>query len=72
MQTIFKVENANPYADDIQKVKTVQIRVLDMLYEDEISTLVFIYDLTKFTKFHERKQAHEHLLMANELVYEKI
>ena len=72
MQTIFKVENANPYADDFQKVKTVQIRVLEMFYEDKVSTLVFIYDMTKFISFHERKQAHEHLLMANELVYEKI
>ncbi len=62
----------NPYAEDYKKQKTVQIRILDVLFADQDCTLIYMHDLTKFVAKQRHDLAHQHLLMANSHVRDEI
>ena len=71
-QAVYQMMTNNPYAEGFQKLQTVQIRLLDLLYNDQICTLVYMHDLTGFMEIHEKKQAHKHLMMANAHVFDEL
>ena len=41
---IFKVRNANPYADEQEKEKIVHIKITDILFDHHICTLIHMQD----------------------------
>lgn len=53
-QSTFYVQgNPNPYEaheDDDQEVCTVNIRQFDVIFYDQVCTLIYMQDLTQFTK----------------------
>ena len=46
-------------------MKLVQIKVLDVLYDDQICNLVYMQDITNVYQEEERKKMQENILMAN-------
>ncbi len=62
----------NPYTDDYKKVKTVQIKILSVLFENKECILVYMHDLTKFVAKQKRDKAHQHLLKANMHVFDEL
>lgn len=62
----------NPYLDDYKKVKTVQIKVLSVLFKDQECILVYMHDLTKFVTKQRQDQVHQHLIKANGHVFDEL
>ena len=44
--TIYEVLNPNPYDESFNQKKFVQIKVLNILYNDQVCNLVYIKDIT--------------------------
>ncbi len=53
-------------------MKTVQIKILSVLFENQECILVYMHDLTKFVAKQKRDQTHEHLLKANTHVFDEL
>ena len=60
------MSDPNPYAAAISgSVKYVQIKILDILFDDQLCNLVYMQDVSQVYKEHEREKAHENILMAS-------
>ena len=64
--TIFEVIKANPYEEIDKQKKYVQIKVLDVLFNDQVCNLVFIKDITYVYEKQEQQKTYEHIIMAND------
>ena len=53
----FQVEAPNSYESDASGKKIVQIKLLEVLFLEQVCTLVFMQDLTKFVKDKEEDQS---------------
>ena len=62
---IYEVADPNAYAASTGQVKYVQIKLLDILYDDKVCNLVYMQDVTQVYREHEREKAHENILMAS-------
>ena len=47
---IYEVENPNLYSDPSQKNKIFSIKILDVLFEEQVCNLVYMQDLTEVYK----------------------
>jgi len=68
----FEVTEPNLYENDADKKKTVQIKILDVLFDDQICSLVYMQDLTKFKEETERDKQTENLIKASHCISNRI
>lgn len=59
---------ANPYASQEESSRTINIKLLDVLYNDRICSLVYMQDLTSVQKNQEQGELIEHMMLSNEIV----
>ena len=43
---MYKVKNPNPYCDDKESQKVMQIKILEILYNEEICNLIYMQDIS--------------------------
>ena len=48
MQHTYEVRSENPYVPEDEKTKTVSVRLLDVLFDNQVCNLVYIQDVTSF------------------------
>ena len=63
--------NPNPYSEE-ESSKTVRIKILDVLFDDRVCSLVYMQDLTQINHDIEIEKAHENLQMANTQISEEL
>ena len=71
-QQTFIVEEANPFLSDTDRQKTVSVSVIDVLYNNELCSLVYMQDLTQFTKENEHQKVQEVIQTASTCINEEL
>lgn len=61
---LFEVESANQYSEKEDKKRVVQIKILDVLYNDQVCDLIYMQDITKVYREQEVAKTRENILMA--------
>ena len=62
----------NPYAENTNQMKIVQVKILEVLFNDQVCNLVYMQDLTQVYLNKEREKTHENLQIANACISEEI
>ena len=65
------LKEPNPYAENTEQTKIVQIKVIEVLYNDQVCNLVYMHDLTQLYKETELEKTQENLLLANACISEE-
>ena len=50
----------------------MHIKVLDLLFDDQVCSLVYIQDLTKFVEQRDREKQTDELMQASQILSEKL
>lgn len=68
----FEVQEPNSYEHEGDKKKIVQIKILDILFDDQVCSLLYMQDLTKFKEDTDRDKRTENLMKASHVISDKI
>lgn len=71
-QLTYKVDNPNPYAVKSEKSLSVGIKLLNVMFDGQVCSLVHMQDLTKFDRENEVTKNNEDLSMTNAWINEEI
>ena len=73
-QQNYEVLDPNPYSqyDSGDSKKIVCVKVLDVIFEDEVCSLIYMQDLTQFHKEKDKDKVRDNLSFANACVSEEI
>lgn len=64
-EQIYRVKNPNPYSSD-DTIKLVQIKVLDVIFDEDVCNLVYIRDVTKTYREKRHERFLDSMLVANQ------
>lgn len=59
------MQNPNIYNDQSDQTNFVQVKLLDVLFAEEVCNLVYMQDITSLFRNRERQRTQENLLIAN-------
>ena len=65
-------ESPNPYLEDGKSNLAVNIKILDVLYGNEVCSLVFMQDLSAFVQDSKKEQAQRSMLAASTYIQEDL
>ena len=71
-QMRYEVDNPNPYSLQDHGTKFLQVKILEILYNEQVCNLVYMQDFTGIFRENERKQQQENIILANMYTNRKI